>query len=69
MKRAVSILAMLFAPLLAIGCDSTEPSVAKLPATADPPPSVARGSKAVAKKKKQPGARQTPSPTTPKGRF
>jgi hypothetical protein len=69
MKRVAYLLAMVFTPLLAIGCDSQAPPVTEVAVQPDLAPPVAKGSKAAVKKKKQPGIHSPSSSTTPKNRF
>ncbi len=69
MKRLAHLLAILVTPLLTVGCDSPAPPAAVPKVRANPAPPVAKGSKPVAKKKKQPGLHSPASSTAPRGHF
>jgi hypothetical protein len=69
MKRAARILALLSAPLLAVGCDSQPPPVAEAPAKPELSLPAAKGPTGAPKKKKLPGIHSPAANTTPKSRL
>ena len=71
MKRAACVLAFVFVPLMAIGCDSPEAPAPVAPVQPEPAPApgVKNGPSQVPKKKKQPGLHSPGIPTSPKSNF
>jgi hypothetical protein len=70
MKRVAYALTLVFAPLIAVGCDTKEPPQTLAPAQPDAPPPAKGGQKQAApRKKKQPGLHSPLTPTSPRAKF
>jgi hypothetical protein len=69
MKRTACALTLMFAPFIAIGCDSNAPTAITAPSQPNPAPPAKNRPGPAARGKKLPGIHSPVTPTKPRAKF